>query len=58
MHLNIAKAQRATIKKKKEEILNSLQQENTHNNFNIVGDEKDENVFELDEESRMVLEKE
>ncbi|XP_027174366.1 uncharacterized protein LOC113773978 [Coffea eugenioides] len=57
MHLKIGKIQRATIKQKKEEILNSFQQESMHGNFNMVGDEEDEVFFEIDEESRMALEK-
>ncbi|XP_027171779.1 uncharacterized protein LOC113771396 [Coffea eugenioides] len=57
MHLKIGKIQRATIKQKKEEILNSFQQESMHGNFNMVGDEEDEAFFEIDEESRMALEK-
>ena len=38
-------------------MLNSLQQENMYSNFNMVGDEEDEDFFEIDEESRMALEK-
>ncbi|XP_027171531.1 uncharacterized protein LOC113771111 [Coffea eugenioides] len=57
MHLKVGKIQRAAIKQKKEEILNSLQQENMYGNFNMVGDEEDEVFFEIDEESQMALEK-